>query len=100
MLEDIENNLISAHGISDEVDLNVCNSLGDKNMLHLNQECVPTWIKAAIETENWTRGKLNCSQCNNRVGSFDFVSGKTCECGKHVLPPVHFIKSKVDYFKL
>lgn len=100
LLGDIEKDLISAHGTcNNEIDSNICNSLGDKNMLYLSGECVPPWIKTAIEAENWTKGKLNC-QCNNRVGSFDFVSGQTCECGKQVLPSIRLIRSKVDYFKL
>ncbi|KAJ9580748.1 hypothetical protein L9F63_024074, partial [Diploptera punctata] len=44
----------------------------------------------------WQKGRLNCPKCRGRVGSFDFVSGLKCDCGKHVLPPVHVVRSKVD----
>lgn len=44
----------------------------------------------------WTKGRLNCPNCEARVGSFDFVSQSTCACGLSVLPAVHVVKSKVD----
>lgn len=44
----------------------------------------------------WTKGRLNCPNCEARVGSFDFVSQSTCACGTSVLPAVHLVKSKVD----
>ena len=39
----------------------------------------------------WTKGRLNCPNCQSRIGGFDFVSGADY--------PVHLIKSKVDYWK-
>ena len=39
----------------------------------------------------WTKGRLNCPNCQSRLGGFDFVSGADY--------PVHLIKSKIDYWK-
>lgn len=48
-----------------------------------------------LQTE-WTKGKLNCPNCEARVGSFDFTARSKCACGSTVLPAVHLVKSKVD----
>lgn len=73
-----------------------CNSYNERNFIHLQDDKLPLWIKAKIESEEWTKGKLHCENCGFKVGSFDFISGKKCECGKSILPPVHFITSQVD----
>ena len=36
----------------------------------------------------WTKGKLNCPNCQAKIGGFDFVAGAQY--------PVHIVKSKVD----
>lgn len=46
--------------------------------------------------ESWTKGKLYCPYCNNRLGSFNFVNELKCYCDKYVRPPIRIVNSKVD----
>lgn len=71
----------------------------DENMIFLNEDSLPNWIQEIIEKHEWSKGRLNCLNCNSRIGSFDFVSGMKCFCDSNVLPPVHLIKSKLDLIK-
>lgn len=64
---------------------------------YLKDEVVETWLQAQIDAGEWIKGKINCPHCTLRIGSFDFVSGKLCDCGQHVLPPIHIVKSRVDH---
>lgn len=73
-----------------------CTSYDIKQFIYLLEEKLPNWIKLKIEEEQWTKGKLHCVNCGSKVGSFDFVSGRKCECGTTVLPSVHFVTSQVD----
>lgn len=67
-----------------------------ENVIFLNEDYVPSWIKERIEAENWSKGRINCLQCDSRIGAFNFISGQKCNCSNFVLPFVHIIKSKVD----
>lgn len=73
-----------------------CNSYDIKKVIYLMEDKLPEWIKSRIENEQWTKGRLNCEKCSCRIGSFDYISGRKCECGETVLPPVHFTSSQVD----
>lgn len=64
---------------------------------YLKDEVVETWLQTQLDSNEWIKGKINCPKCNLRLGSFDFVSGKRCGCGKHMLPPIHIVKSRVDH---
>ncbi|OQR76899.1 hypothetical protein BIW11_07475, partial [Tropilaelaps mercedesae] len=64
---------------------------------YLKDEVVETWLQTQLDAGEWIKGKLHCPYCTLRLGSFDFVSGKQCDCGKHVLPPIHIVKSRVDH---
>ena len=44
----------------------------------------------------WTKGKLTCTNCQGRLGSFNFVSPMKCSCGQHNLPAVHVVKDRID----
>lgn len=77
-------------------DPTVCSSYNIRNFIHVQEDKLPLWIKSKIEEEQWTKGKLHCEHCGCKVGSFDFVSGRKCDCRNTVLPPVHFISSQVD----
>jgi len=57
----------------------------------INEEDLPNWVSEKVEEAGWTKGRLNCPKCQCRVGGFDFVNGSE--------NPVHFVKSKVDYWK-
>lgn len=75
-------------------DLSECTT--KSNSIHLTEDKLPEWIRQKVEAENWTKGKLHCANCGFKVGSFDFISGRKCECGSSVMPSVHFISSQVD----
>lgn len=77
-------------------DVKNCSSYSLQNIIYLIEEKLPKWIRLKVENEQWTKGKLHCENCGQKVGSFDFVSGRKCECKETVLPPVHFISSQVD----
>lgn len=74
-----------------------CFTLDNDKLLYLNIDYVPQWIMEKVEESGWTKGKLHCSSCSSKVGSFDFVSGFQCECGETLLPEIHFIKSQIDW---
>lgn len=74
----------------------ICASYDPKKFIYLVEDQLPDWIKTKVEEEQWTKGKLHCEHCGCKVGTFDFVSGRKCECGATVLPPVHFVSSQVD----
>ncbi|KAJ8978953.1 hypothetical protein NQ317_009349 [Molorchus minor] len=57
-------------------------------------ECI-----SITEAEEWSKGRLNCPNCDLRIGGFDFISGKKCDCSNNVLPSIHVIKSNVDLIK-
>lgn len=63
-----------------------------------NEDNLPSWMLPIIESSKWTKGKINCPKCGNKIGSFDFVSGNKCECADYIIPPIYFIKSKTDVF--
>ena len=73
-----------------------CESYDIKRFIYVSEDKVPEWIKQKIETEEWTKGKLHCQKCNNRIGSFDYISGRKCDCGSSVIPPIHLVTSQID----
>ncbi|KAJ8734043.1 hypothetical protein PYW07_014594 [Mythimna separata] len=73
-----------------------CESYDIKRFIYVSEDKVPAWIKEKIENEDWTKGKLHCQKCNNRIGSFDYISGRKCNCGSSVIPPIHLVTSQID----
>ncbi|CAK1599794.1 unnamed protein product [Parnassius mnemosyne] len=73
-----------------------CDNFDVKKFIYLHEDKIPSWIKRKVENEQWTKGKLHCENCGCKVGSFDFISGRKCDCGMAVLPPIHFVTSQVD----
>lgn len=75
-----------------------CESVNNANHIFIdtNNDNIPLWVMQAIETAEWSKGKLNCPHCDARIGGFDFVSGSKCQCSRCLLQPVRIIKSKVD----
>lgn len=90
--------LINAHNtqILGSNEDNPCTSLENHAKIFLQEETLPSWILNYIEQENWTKGKIFCPHCNYRMGGFDFISGKKCDCQLNILPSVYFVPSKVD----
>nr|CAI5827002.1 unnamed protein product [Callosobruchus analis] len=81
-------------------DQDICDTVRDENMVFLKEDILPQWISSKIESEQWSKGRLSCPHCDSRIGNFDFVSGCKCSCSNNPLPPVHFIKSKIDLIPL
>lgn len=73
-----------------------CDSYNIKRFIYISEDKVPDWIKQKIEEEQWTKGKIHCEKCKNRIGSFDYISGRKCECGASVVPPIHLVTSQID----
>lgn len=77
-------------------DPTTCQSYDLNKFIYLLEDKLPDWTQEVIEKEEWTKGKLHCPKCTSKVGSFDFISGRKCECGNSQLPAVHFISSQID----
>lgn len=73
-----------------------CPTIYGRTEVFLGEDGLEPWIQEAIETSEWTKGKLKCLKCQSNVGSFDFVACQKCECRKFNQPAVHFIQSKID----
>lgn len=43
-----------------------------------------------------TQGKLNCPKCQSKLGSFTWINGCNCPCGKQVSPAFYLVPSKVE----
>lgn len=63
---------------------------------YLSSDNMPDWIELIIAKEAWTKGRLHCPECNNRIGAFNFVNEFKCNCGQFITPPIRLINSKVD----
>ncbi|XP_050518862.1 E3 ubiquitin-protein ligase RNF180 isoform X2 [Diabrotica virgifera virgifera] len=97
--DQIKTNLIlNAHGHPMD-NSRVCDIDVEETNVFINDEHLPSWIKDRIEAEEWSKGRINCPNCDSRIGSFDYVSGQKCACFTNLLPPIHFIKSKIDLIK-
>ncbi|XP_078040313.1 E3 ubiquitin-protein ligase RNF180-like [Augochlora pura] len=90
--------LLTSHG---EIKQNImdvgCSGTNDSEpSLYIPIENMPKWIADIVNQESWTKGRLNCPHCNNRIGSFNFVNELKCSCGQFVTPSVRITSSKVD----
>jgi DNA-directed RNA polymerase subunit RPC12/RpoP len=66
-------------------------------VLYIPEETKPSWLEEILDERGWEKGKINCPKCSARIGSYNFVSGMKCQCGTFVLPPIHIVKSKIDF---
>jgi len=64
---------------------------------YIPENCMPEWISNHLGKGEWVKGKINCPKCQARIGAYDFVSGLRCPCRSEVVPPIHIVKSKVDF---
>lgn len=87
---------VNIHDLTDGKD---CATITEQKLLFINEEAVPEWILSVIKENNWTKGKLHCTDCNTRIGAFDFISGSKCACDNYTLPAIYLIVSKVDVEK-
>ncbi|XP_017779210.1 PREDICTED: E3 ubiquitin-protein ligase RNF180-like [Nicrophorus vespilloides] len=90
---------VNSHNGDYEEDISDLDCQVEETLVFLNEDKLPDWIKSEVEAVQWSKGKLNCKSCNNRLGAFDFVSGPKCGCNEFILPSVHMIKSKIDLIK-
>ncbi|XP_039282347.1 E3 ubiquitin-protein ligase RNF180-like [Nilaparvata lugens] len=101
LTEDFKKGPLSAHGLLlDTENVREANKHCLKKspeVFYFVENCMPRWIRERVDDANWLKGKLTCAQCSAKLGSFDFVHGSKCDCDAFVLPPVHLIRSKVDY---
>lgn len=95
---DCQRAVVTAHGEKHYLTETECCSNSEQDSLWYLDESATAWISDLITKHEWTKGKLNCPNCEARVGSFDFVSTSACECGSRTLPAVHLVKSKVDAY--
>ncbi|XP_059478455.1 E3 ubiquitin-protein ligase RNF180-like [Neocloeon triangulifer] len=69
----------------------------DASLWYLKEGLWPSWIEEQIVESGWTKGRLCCLACKNRIGAFDFVSGAQCLCEEKVVrPAVQITRAKVD----
>lgn len=52
----------------------------------------PSWLTIGAEES----GKINCSKCQTRLGSWSWIGCK-CSCGKWIVPAFQLTKSKLDW---
>ena len=88
--------VVTNHKQSCNTEPDLC-SLQSK-VYYLNEELLTNWLITQLDHFEWTKGKIYCpnTDCNSRIGSFNFINGSKCLCDSYVLPPIHVIKSKVD----
>lgn len=92
--------LVSAHHQPVNGSVNECHTNEVQSMVFLAEDSLPEWVRKKVEEAQWSKGRLNCVNCDSRIGGFDFISGNKCQCSKEsILPAVHLIKSKVDLVK-
>lgn len=109
ILEISTQHIVNAHGIPYEFKTNInsvaeyqlCPTIKEDTAIFVKDfdqitELTDHWIYSEITESEWTKNKLKCTKCSNKIGSFDFVIGQKCDCAAFVQPTVHFIRSKVD----
>ncbi|XP_076281766.1 E3 ubiquitin-protein ligase RNF180-like [Lasioglossum baleicum] len=90
--------LLTSHGEIKQNSTDIgCGSTNDsESSSYIATENMPKWIADIVNQESWTKGRLNCPYCNNRIGSFNFVNEQKCNCGQFITLPVRITNSKVD----
>lgn len=93
------NLFLNAHNLPLDNTESDCPTIAEQKVVFLAEDALPEWIMQKVQEVEWSKARLNCQQCDSRLGGFDFISGNKCECLRNVLPAVHLIKSKVDLLK-
>lgn len=75
-----------------------CETNNFESCSYISVEKLPKWIEHTINQESWTKGRLHCPNCNNRIGTFNFVNELKCNCSKFITLPIKITNSKVDIF--
>uniref|UniRef100_T1GAI1 protein-tyrosine-phosphatase n=1 Tax=Megaselia scalaris TaxID=36166 RepID=T1GAI1_MEGSC len=55
------------------------------------------WMK---EINKEVQGRLNCPKCSQKLGSFTWINGLNCPCGKEISPAFYMVPSKVELSKM
>ena len=89
--------LLTSHGEIKRSLMDVgCTTNNPEPCSYISIDRMPGWIEQVVNQESWTKGRLHCSHCNNRIGSFNFINVLRCDCNKFVTHPIRIINSKVD----
>ncbi|GIY92736.1 uncharacterized protein CEXT_535561 [Caerostris extrusa] len=92
-----EREVCDGHGLSYENGIEEslsCKPLS--NVYYMKEDSFLPWIREQINGGDWMKGKLHCPVCKTRLGSYNFVKGAKCLCGRHVLPSLHLTSAKID----
>ncbi|CAG9864146.1 unnamed protein product [Phyllotreta striolata] len=90
---------VDAHNSKFDSDPEECDSIRNGTNVYLTTYKLPAWLLDQIDAENWTKGKIHCPHCQNKIGTFDHIGGQKCSCAKYELAPISFVKSKIDLIK-
>lgn len=74
-----------------------------EQLLFVDEQNIPDWIREQIVVCGWLKGRIKCkkSDCNARVGAFNFIQRVTCGCHEsNLLPAIHISRSRVDILSL
>jgi hypothetical protein len=89
--------LVTNHGnIYSKECLDLCSN--ESKVWYLSEQSLSDWVLKQLNAFDWIKGKIICpnTECNSRIGSFNFINGVKCCCDSYELPNIHIVKSKVD----
>lgn len=96
-LFDLPVQLLTSHGeIKTDLMHGGCGINNPEPCSYMSVDNMPEWIADAVDKESWTKGRLHCSHCNNRIGSFNFINVSKCNCNEFITHPIRIINNKVD----
>lgn len=89
--------LLTSHSeIKTQSTNSTCTEGDPEGCLYLSPENIPLSIQRIVDQKSWTKGRIYCEHCTNRIGSFNFVSEMKCNCGMYIKQPIQIIQSKID----
>lgn len=89
--------LIDAHGKPfQQESICECPSVRNRSIVYLDEDRIPKWIEDILQSQHFRKGKIHCQHCYSRLGGFDFVRGRMCECDLFLLPSIHLNVNKID----
>ncbi|XP_054164659.1 E3 ubiquitin-protein ligase RNF180-like [Oppia nitens] len=101
--------LVTSHGVVVADDMNnsggggghhnnQCSDYRSNTVCYVTEHSMNDWMRQQIDSGDWTKGRLQCPnhKCSARIGSYDFITGQKCRCGRHALPNIQFSRSRID----
>lgn len=55
------------------------------------------WMK---DIHREVQGRLNCPKCSQKLGSYTWINGLNCPCGKEISPAFYMVPSKVELSRI